>query len=91
MGLEARIWATKLGFGSRNWDLGLGTGIWASRLGGGGRMEEEEMEEEEEEEKEKIPHMCESIGHRPLRGRCPAPPSTSSTTYLGRARVPLTI
>ena len=23
--------------------------------------------------KEKIPHMCESIGHRPLRGRCPAP------------------
>ena len=26
---------------------------------------------EEEEEKEKIPHMCESIGHRPLRDRCP--------------------
>ena len=26
-----------------------------------------------EEEKENIPHMCESIGHRPLRGRCPAP------------------
>ena len=22
-------------------------------------------------EKEKIPHMCESIGHRPLRGRWP--------------------
>ena len=21
--------------------------------------------------KEKIPHMCESIGHRPLWGRCP--------------------
>ena len=35
--------------------------------------------------------MCESIGHRPLRGRCPAPPSTSTTTYLGRAWVPLTI
>ena len=30
-------------------------------------------EEEEEEKEEKIPHMCESIGHRPLRGRCPAP------------------
>ena len=29
-------------------------------------------EEEKEEEKEKIP-LCESIGHRPLRGRCPAP------------------
>ena len=26
---------------------------------------------EEEEEKEKIPHVCESIGYRPLRGRCP--------------------
>ena len=35
--------------------------------------------------------MCESIGHRPLRGRCPAPPSTSTPTYLSRARVPLTI
>ena len=27
--------------------------------------------EEEKKEEEKIPHMCESIGHRPLRGRCP--------------------
>ena len=36
-------------------------------VGGGGTEEEEE-----EEEKEKIP-LCESIGHRPLRGRCPAP------------------
>ena len=52
--------------------------------------EEEDEEEEEEEEEEKIP-LCESIGHRPLRGRCPAPPSTSTTTYLSRARVPLTI
>ena len=25
-----------------------------------------------EKEEEKIP-LCESIGHRPLRGRCPAP------------------
>ena len=24
-------------------------------------------------EEEKIPHICESIGHRPLWGRCPAP------------------
>ena len=53
--------------------------------------EKEEEKKEEEKKKEKIPHMCESIGHRPLRGRCPAPPSTSTTTYLGRARVPLTI
>ena len=27
----------------------------------------------QKEEKEKIPHMCESVGHRLLRGRCPAP------------------
>ena len=58
-------------------------------LEAGGRGGAEE--EEEEEKEEKIPHMCESIGHRPLRGRCPASPSTSTTTYLSRARVPLTI
>ena len=63
--------------------MGLEAGIWASRLkygpGGWGRGgAEEEKEKEEEEEEEKIPHMCESIGHRPLRGRCPAPPSTST-------------
>ena len=69
MGLEARIWAWRLGFGPRDWDLGLETGIWASRLGFEGGTEEEK--EAEEEEKEKIPHMCESKGHRPLRGRCP--------------------
>ena len=39
-------------------------------LEAGGRGGAEE-EEEEEEEKEKIPHMCGSIGHRPLWGRCP--------------------
>ena len=31
-----------------------------------------------------------STGLCPLRGRCPAPPSTSNTHYLSRARVPLT-
>ena len=34
-------------------------------VGGGTKKKKEE-----EEEKEKIP-LCESIGHRPLRGRCP--------------------
>ena len=33
MGLEARIWALRLGFGPGDWELGLKTGIWASRLG----------------------------------------------------------
>ena len=33
MGLEARIWALGLGFGPQDWDMGLKTGIWASRLG----------------------------------------------------------
>ena len=40
---------------------------------GMGCAEKEEKEEKVEEE-EKIPHMCESIGHQLLRGRCPAPP-----------------
>ena len=65
--------------------MGLQAEIWAWRLGEGG------AEEEKKKEKEKTPHMGESIGHRPLWGRCPAPPSTSTTTYLSRARVPLTI
>ena len=55
--------------------------------GGRGGAEEKEKEKKEKEKEEKIPHMCESIGHRPLRGRCPASPSTSSTTYSGRTRV----
>ena len=43
MGLEARIWALRLGFGPQDWDLGLETGIWASRLGfEGGYKEGEE-------------------------------------------------
>ena len=53
----------------------LKAGIWALRLGfemvGGGRMDGQTEKKEKEKEKEKIPHMCESIGHRPLRGRCP--------------------
>ena len=65
-------------------------GLEAGGKGGRGAEEEKkEKEEKEKKEEEKIP-LCESIGHRPLRGRCPAP-STSSTTYLSRARVPLTI
>ena len=53
--------------------MGLKTGIWVSRpkfrlrdwdLRGGTKKYEKEKEE-------KIPHMCESIGYRPLRGRCP--------------------
>ena len=63
MGLEARIWALRLGFGPQDWDLGLKTGIWDSRLGfeGGGT---EEKKKKKKEEEEKISHMCESIGHR---------------------------
>ena len=52
--------------------MGLEAGIRAFRLrygpggwGEGGRGAEEEKEEE------KISHMCESIGHRTLRGHCP--------------------
>ena len=47
--------------------MGLEAWIWASRLGFEGGTQEEKKKKEEE----KIPHMCESIGHQPLRGRCP--------------------
>ena len=67
LGLEGGIWASRLGFGPGGWDMGLQAEIWAWRLGEGGAEEEEKKKEE----KEKTPHMCESIGHRPLRGRCP--------------------
>ena len=54
--------------------MGLEAGIWASRLryrpGGWGEGGTEKKEKEKEKE-EKIPHMCESVGHRPLWGRCP--------------------
>ena len=43
LGLESRIWATRLASGCQDWDLGL--------MGGGGM----EKEEEEEKKKEKIP------------------------------------
>ena len=39
-------------------------------VGGGGTEEKEKEKEKKEEKKEKTP-LCESIGHRPLRGRCP--------------------
>ena len=44
--------------------MGLQAKIRAWRLGEGGGMNKEKKEE-------KNPHMGESIGHRPLRGRCP--------------------
>ena len=60
LGLEAGIWALRLGFGPRGWDL-------AHKAESGGGTEKEEKKEKEEE---KFP-LCESIGHRPLWGRCP--------------------
>ena len=54
------------GIGPLSWDVGLEDGIWASRLGSGPLSWDLNFENFE-----KIPHMCESIGHRPLRGPCP--------------------
>ena len=61
--------------------MGLEAEIWASRLGEGG------AEEEKEKKEEKIPHMCESIGHRPLWGRCPK----SDFTHAKKQGTPLCI
>ena len=68
MGLKAIIWVSRLEFRPQDWNLGLKAGIWASRLGFEGEGTEEEKKKKE---KEKFPHMCESIGHRPLWGPCP--------------------
>ena len=38
-------------------------------------------EKEEKEEEEKIP-LCESIGHRPLRGRCPKRMRGENSPYV---------
>ena len=35
------------------------------------RLQEDEEKKKEEEKEEKISHMCESIGHRPLFGQRP--------------------
>ena len=60
MGLKARMWAARLGFGPRSRNMGFETGIWALRLEfwplnwdlrGGTKKEKEE----------KILHMSESI------------------------------
>ena len=52
------------------WNLSFEARFWASRLDL--RLEGVDGGEEEEEGGEgKISPMCESIGHRPLRGRCP--------------------
>ena len=63
-----RIWQNwaELGRIGQNWaEFGR---IWQNldfEAAGGG------TEKKEKEKEEKISHMCESIGHRPLRGRCP--------------------
>ena len=64
MGLKTGIWASRLGYGPRGRDMGL-------EAGGRGGTKEKEKEKKEKEKEEKIPHMCESIGHQPLQGRCP--------------------
>merc|ERR1711911_320238 len=70
LSLEARIWASRLGFGAsrlgfepRGWDLSLEARIWAR---GGIEKKKKKEKKEKKEEKEKVSHMCESIGHRPL-------------------------
>ena len=68
LGLLAEIWVSWLGFGSQGWDLGLKVGIWASRLGY--KLQRGWTEKKKEKKEEKF-LLCESIGHRPLWGRCP--------------------
>ena len=72
MGLEAKIWASSLGFGLQDWDLGLEAGTYASRLGFGPRDQAFGLETNlslkvkiwvrKEWRWRKFP-MCESVGH----------------------------
>ena len=70
MSLDAGIRASRLGFGLLGQDLGLGAGILAWGLGfwsqgwWGGRTRRRKRR------RRNFP-ICESIGHRPLRCRCP--------------------
>ena len=63
MGFKAGIWASRLGFGPRGWDLGLEADFGREGQGGDGGGGEEGVGENFS--------LCENIGHRPLRGRCP--------------------
>ena len=54
MGVEAGTWASRLAFRPQDWDLGLKTRIWASRLGFEAEGQTEEEEEEEKEKKKKL-------------------------------------
>ena len=92
---KAGIWAKRLEYEQWSWDLSHKVGIWALSLGfkletviwawgcdlsfevRGGTEKEEEKEEEKKEEKFLL---CESIGHRPLRGRCPKRGPTNQPT-----------
>ena len=91
MGLEAGIWASRLRYRPGGWGEGGYEEEEEGEEGGGGEEEGETQEKKtkkkekkkkkkEKEEEEKIPHMCESIGHRPLRGRCP---KRRKTTNMG--------
>ena len=70
----------RLGFGPKDWDLGLEAEIWAWRLGEGTKKEEKKKEE-----REKIP-LCESIGHRVLRGHWPKKETQLQTGQMEMGR-----
>ena len=83
MGLDDGIWALRLGFRPGSLDLGLeaeilalrlkfetGGWVWVSRLGFGPQGCFFGQKVKKVKKEEKFP-LYESIGHRPLRGRCP--------------------
>ena len=66
-----RGWTEEKELGPDGQILSLEAGFWALRLEGSRGWTEER---EKEKKKEKF-LLCESIGHRPLRGRCPKGPA----------------
>ena len=69
--LEAGMGAWRLGLEPQGWDWSLKAETEALRLGFKPKRGGMEYKKEKEKEKEKLYHMCESIGQRLLRGRCP--------------------
>ena len=66
MVLEARIWASRLGFGPRGWNLGLESGILALRLEF--RRQDWDLRggDKEENEGENPPYVCKHRSSTPL-------------------------
>ena len=71
LGLEARFWPSRLEFEYGGWVLSFEGWNLSFEARFGALRLNLRLEGVDGEEGGKISPMCESIGHQPLRGRCP--------------------